>query len=55
MRGILDAQQAAQGVAVCRVKDGTLFVFTRETLARLFAASEKNGEAILFVKEGPKA
>ncbi len=55
MRSILDAQQAAQGVAVCRVSDGTLFVFKRQTLEKLLLACADKDEAILFVKEGAKA
>jgi hypothetical protein len=43
-------QLKMQGVASYKVKDGEVFVFSREMLTHLLAKAQESGKVVLFVK-----
>lgn len=52
---IMRSRLSADGIAVLKVDDGTIFMFTRDKLHEMEAQmdAESKNEIILFVRSGP--
>lgn len=52
---VMEAQLAAQGVASVRVRDGQIFLFSRDFCQKMLEKMDKAGtdRAVVFVKSGP--